>query len=172
MGLSLFGVQSCSAARGKFACHFGDKFAGDGKLTGKRVSHPPLWECKCQLMKLKAKVDQALISVCEGPELYGPGCKPKVPGRKKRRKCWAQKNPKPNSRPEAQRVSRFCIAACASGGGFGFDDGVWRCWVASGKVRGCRWFGFCLATLVFQSFCSGEPLYRYCFQGQNLPMSY
>jgi hypothetical protein len=47
MGLSLSGVQSGSTARGKLACHFGDKLIRDGKLIGKWESHPPLWEWKC-----------------------------------------------------------------------------------------------------------------------------
>jgi hypothetical protein len=40
-------------------------------------------------VKLNAKVDQALISVCERLELYGLGFKPKVAWHKKRRKNWA-----------------------------------------------------------------------------------
>jgi hypothetical protein len=85
MGLSLSDANG-SAVRGKLACHFGDNLVGESKLTGNRVSHTLLCEWKCQLAKLKAEVDRALIRVSEGLEMCGPGFKPKVAGRKKRRK--------------------------------------------------------------------------------------
>jgi hypothetical protein len=106
MGLSPSDAQTGSTARGKLACHFGDNFAGEGKLTEKRVSHTLLWEWKCHLMNLKAEVDRALISVFEGLEMGGPSFKPKVVGQKKRKKCWAQKNPKPNSHVLKPRESQ------------------------------------------------------------------
>jgi hypothetical protein len=37
--------------------HFGDKLAGEAKLTGERNTHSPRWEWKCQLEKLKDEVD-------------------------------------------------------------------------------------------------------------------
>lgn len=87
--------------------------------------------------------------------MYGPGFKPKVAGRKKRRKRWAQKNPKLNSQvlnPGESLGSAPSIVLPRV------------CWVVSGKVRDCRWLDFCLAASISRSLCFGEPLNRYVFR--------
>jgi hypothetical protein len=96
-------AEMVSAAREKTSYFYGNNSAGN-QLIGEMNTYSSLLIWKSQLEKLKADVDQALSRVCEGLLEIGPGFKPTVIGRKRKKKLkkkrrlrWVQKDPKPNA---------------------------------------------------------------------------